>query len=65
MTPQCFYKYKSEIQHSYIKLCQQYYNDTHFIQLSEVGVIQLCGNNPDMTEIEPQQHLQTSPLSLI
>ena len=28
------------------------YNDTHFIQLGEVVVIQLFRNNPDMTEIE-------------
>ena len=45
--------------------CQQYYNDTHSIQLGEVGVTQLYGNDPDMAKIEPQQHLQTSPLSLI
>ena len=51
--------------HMYIKHCQQYYNVTHFIQLSEVRVIQLCGSDPDMTKIELQQHLQISPLSLI
>ena len=45
--------------------CQQYYNGTHSIQLDEVGVIQLHGNDPDMAKTEPQQHLQTSPLSLI
>ena len=45
--------------------CQQYYNDTHSIQLGEVGVIQLYGNDPDMAKIELQRHLQTSPLSLI
>ena len=44
---------------------QQYYNDTYFIQLGEVGVIQLYGNDSDMAKIELQQHLQTSPLSLI
>ena len=37
------------------------------IQLGEVGMIQLHGNNPDMAKTELQQHLQTSPapLSLI
>ena len=40
------------------------YKDTHFIQLGEVGVIQLCRNNPDMTEIELKQHSQAAPLSL-
>ena len=30
--------------------CQQYYNDTHSIQLGEVGVIQLYGNDPDMAK---------------
>ena len=37
----------------------------HSIQLDEVGVIQLHGNDPDMAKIELQQHLQTSPLSLV
>ena len=58
---QYFHKYGSNTQYSYVKHCQQYYNDTHFIQLGEVGVIQLCRNNPDMTEIVPSQYSRTSP----
>ena len=30
--------------------CQQYYNNTYSVQLGEVGVIQLYGNDPDMAK---------------